>query len=151
MSNSFKSGIRFFSFETSRDFLDGVFSAKQGQRSPWVNVLSGLSAGVAESLLVVTPGEALKTRLVEDAASKGAKQFVGKGLSAVAMQVVQEEGVRALWRGAMPVLSKQATNSAVRFTTFAMMQEQVAKRWPSFLGKVGTTLAMGALSGIVTV
>ncbi|KAH7420226.1 putative Tricarboxylate transport protein [Cadophora sp. MPI-SDFR-AT-0126] len=150
-SNFLKSGIRFFSFETSRDFYDKIFRTKHGagQRNPLVNVLSGFTAGVAESLMVVTPGEALKTRLVEDAAKGG--RFTGKGFPGVAVMVVREEGIRALWRGAVPVVSRQATNSMVRFTTFAMMQEGVAKRWPEVSGNVSTTLAMGAVSGVVTV
>jgi solute carrier family 25 (mitochondrial citrate transporter), member 1 len=151
VSNALKSGIRFFSFEASREYLDKVLGTKQGQRSPWVNVLAGLSAGITESLLVVTPGEALKTRMIEDAASKGRQQLAGKGVAAAAAVVIREEGVRALWRGALPVLSKQATNSAVRFTSFGIMQEQVAKRWPTLDGHVGSTLMIGALSGIVTV
>ena len=102
-------------------------------------------------MLVVTPGEALKTRLIEDAASKGSQRFSGRGAVTAATLIIREEGIGALWRGAFPVLSKQATNSAVRFTSFGMMQEQVAKRWPLLDGKVGTTLVVGALSGIVTV
>ena len=116
-----------------------------------MNILAGLSAGVVESLLVVTPGEALKTRLIEDAASKGRQRFVRKGTAAAAASVVREEGIRVLWVGALPVLSKQATNSAVRFTTFGMMQEYVAKQRPSRAGNVSTTLVVGALSGVVTV
>jgi solute carrier family 25 citrate transporter 1 len=151
VSNALKSGIRFFSFEASRDYLDHLLVTKRGQRSPWVNVAAGLSAGVTESLLVVTPGEALKTRLIEDAASKGSQRFAGKGTVAAATIVVREEGLRILWRGALPVLSKQATNSAVRFTTFGMMQEHVAKQWPLLAGNISTTLIIGALSGVVTV
>ncbi|CZR69260.1 uncharacterized protein PAC_19160 [Phialocephala subalpina] len=113
VSNALKSGIRFLSFETSRDYLDRVFSSMQCQRSSWVNVLAGLSAGVAESLLVVSLGEALKTRMVEDAASKGSQRFARKGVVAIARVVVWEEGVGALWRGVLPVLCKQATNSAL--------------------------------------
>ncbi|CZR54054.1 related to mitochondrial tricarboxylate/dicarboxylate carrier proteins [Phialocephala subalpina] len=150
-SNALKSGIRFFSFETSKDFLDKLFHTQKGQRSPWVNVLSGLSAGVTESLLVVTPGEALKTRMIEDAGPKGQRVLVGKGVLGAARLVVRENGVSGLWRGAMPVMSKQATNSAVRFTAFGAMQEQVAKRWPAWDGQVITTLVMGAISGVVTV
>jgi solute carrier family 25 citrate transporter 1 len=151
VSNALKSGIRFFSFEASRDYLDKAFATRQGKRSPLVNVLAGMTAGVAESVLVVTPGEALKTRMIEDAASKGSKRFLGKGVGSVAMLVIREEGIRTLWKGVLPVLSKQATNSAVRFTTFGMMQEQVARRRPSLESHVGTTLVIGALSGILTV
>jgi solute carrier family 25 (mitochondrial citrate transporter), member 1 len=151
VSNALKSGIRFVSFEASRDYLDRVLGTKQGQRSPWVNVLAGLNAGLVESLLVVTPGETLKTIMIEDAASKGSQRFAEKGVVAAATFMIRKKGVGGLWRGALPVLSKQTTNSAVRFTSFGMMHEQVAKRWPILEGKVVTTLVIGALSGIVTV
>lgn len=151
VSNALKSGIRFFAYGTSKEYLQGTMFRNTENSSHWVNILSGLSAGAAESLLVVTPGEALKTRMVEDAASTGRRQFAGRNVFHVAKIVVKDESVRALWRGAIPVLSKQATNSAVRFTSFGLMQEQVAKRWPALDGRVGTTLAIGALSGVVTV
>jgi solute carrier family 25 (mitochondrial citrate transporter), member 1 len=89
--------------------------------------------------------------MVEDAASAGRGRFVNRGVAYVTRTVVKEEGIGALWKGAVPVLSKQATNSAVRFTSFGLMQEQVAARWPSLEGNIGTTLAMGAVSGVVTV
>ena len=149
-SNVLKSGVRFCSFEATRDYLDKKLGTKEGRRSPWVSVMAGFSAGVVESLLVVTPGETLKTRLIEDASSER-RQFAGKGLAATATAIVRAEGVRTLWRGAIPVLSKQATNSAVRFTSFGVMQEQVARRWPSVNGHIGVTLIMGALSGVLTV
>ena len=148
-----KSSIRFFAFEFSKDSLNKAFpgSNQNGARAkgrPWVNVVAGLSAGVAESLAVVTPGEALKTRLVEEAARAS-----GRKSNAIDMagRIVREEGVRALWRGAIPVMSKQATNSAVRFTTFGILQDQIAKRWSGMEKRMSTTLAIGALSGVVTV
>ncbi|KUJ11034.1 mitochondrial tricarboxylate transporter [Mollisia scopiformis] len=151
MSNTLKSGIRFFSFETSRDLLDKLFHTQQGQRSPWVNVLSGLSAGVVEVLLVVTPGEALKTRLIKDSGPKGQRVLSGRGVFGAMTHIVQRDGISTLWKGAIPVMSKQATNSAVRISTFGAMQEQVAKRWPRWEGQVVTTLTIGAISGVVTV
>lgn len=106
---------------------------------------------MTESLVVVTPVEALKTRLVEDIArSSSSRRFAGKGFMGVAVQVVRTEGVSALWRGAAPVVGRQATNSAVRFTAFAMIQEQASKRWPNVSGNVSTTLAMDAVSGVIT-
>ncbi|KAH8586682.1 mitochondrial carrier domain-containing protein [Bisporella sp. PMI_857] len=151
VSNALKSGIRFLAYGTSREYLQKTVFKDEKQASPWVSVFAGLSAGIIESLLVVTPGEALKTRMVEDAASIGRRQYADKGVAHVAKTIIKEEGIRALWRGAVPILSKQATNSAVRFTSYGVMQEQVAKRWPTSEGRVATTLAIGALSGVVTV
>lgn len=66
-------------------------------------------------------------------------------------RIVAEEGVGAFWKGTAPVIGKQAVNSGVRFTTFGLLQDEVAKRWPDLHGRVGTTLAIGAVSGVVTV
>jgi solute carrier family 25 (mitochondrial citrate transporter), member 1 len=130
----------------TRDYLDGVSGSTPARRSPWINVCAGLSAGVVESLLVVTPGEALKTRLVQEAALGK-----GKGLAELTARILRREGPGALWRGAGPVLCKQATNSAVRFSTFATLQEKLYARYPQAKGNVAGTLALGALSGIFTV
>ncbi|OGE51893.1 hypothetical protein PENARI_c012G11714 [Penicillium arizonense] len=150
ISNAAKSGIRFLSFETSRDYLDRMFDTKPGRRSPWVNALSGLSAGVTESVLVVTPGEALKTKIIHDSTA-GGRRFGNRGLLGTTSVVIREEGVRSLWSGLVPVLCKQGTNSAVRFTTFSMMQEKVINRWPQLEGNLGCTWLLGALSGAITV
>ena len=71
VSNARKSGICFFTFESLRDYLEKVLNIKQGQWSLWVNILAELSAGAAESLLVITLGEVLKIRIIDDIAFKG--------------------------------------------------------------------------------
>ena len=48
-----------------------MLNIKQGQWSLWVNILAELSAGAAESLLVITLGEVLKVRIIDDIAFKG--------------------------------------------------------------------------------
>ncbi|GJC87481.1 tricarboxylate transport protein [Colletotrichum liriopes] len=158
-SNAAKSGIRFLAFETTRARLDALAgtepdpNAGHGQRQPraaWINVVSGLSAGVAESIAVVTPGEAIKTKMIHDASSTGGR-FANRGLLGAVGVLVREDGVRGLWSGLTPVLCKQGTNSAVRFTTFAMLQERVAMWWPALDGSVGSTLVLGGISGVFTV
>ncbi|GKT90087.1 mitochondrial tricarboxylate transporter [Colletotrichum tofieldiae] len=158
-SNAAKSGIRFLAFETTRARLDALAGTKpdpiagHGQRQPraaWINVVSGLSAGVAESIAVVTPGEAIKTKMIHDASSTNGR-FANRGLLGAVGVLVREDGVRGLWSGLTPVLCKQGTNSAVRFTTFAMLQERVAMWWPALDGSVGSTLVLGGISGVFTV
>ena len=124
-------------------------SSTSGAKSPTVAVLAGLSAGVAESILVVTPGEVIKTRTVQSAAAN--QLAPRKGVLGTAMIVVKEGGVRALWKGLGPVVCKQGTNSAVRFTTFDLLQQYCAKRWPKSKGSIVSSLGQGAVSGVVTV
>ncbi|OAA71295.1 Mitochondrial carrier domain protein [Cordyceps fumosorosea ARSEF 2679] len=152
LSNAAKSGIRFLAFETARARLDAAAGTLPGQpRSVWINVASGLTAGVAESILVVTPGEAVKTKMIHATSKSHDGAYAGRSLVGVTALLVRKEGIRALWAGLAPVLCKQGTNSAVRFTTFAMLQEQVAKWWPKLDGGISTTLVLGGVSGVVTV
>lgn len=151
-SNAAKSGIRFLAFETTRAKLDETAGSKPGQpRAAWINVVSGLSAGAAESILVVTPGEAVKTKMIHSASNPGASNFANQGVVGATSMLVRQEGLKGLWSGLTPVLCKQATNSAVRFTTFAMLQERVTSWWPGLDGGIGTTLVLGGISGVFTV
>lgn len=111
-------------------------------------MVAGVTAGTAESVLVVTPAEALKTRMIE--ANKRGAEFTKPGTARMVKEIIEKDGIGAFWRGTAPVVGKQAVNSTVRFTTFGVLQGQVAKRWPEAAGKMSTTLAMGTLSGIVT-
>ncbi|KAJ0296208.1 hypothetical protein COL5a_005036 [Colletotrichum fioriniae] len=173
-SNAAKSGIRFLAFETTRSKLDALSGSEspasggpgsgRKPRAAWINVVSGLSAGVAESIAVVTPGEAIKTKMIHaaaaatsssspssSAAGSASSQLANRGLISAVRILIREEGIRGLWSGLTPVLCKQGTNSAVRFTTFAMLQERVAARWPQLEGGVGSTLVLGGVSGVFTV
>ncbi|KAJ5975169.1 hypothetical protein N7481_008876 [Penicillium waksmanii] len=144
-SNALKSSIRFFAFSSSKEWLNtfGTFNATTA------TLLSGITAGIAESVLVVTPAEALKTRMIE--AGKARTGTGDSGMAGTIRQILKNEGAGAFWRGTAPVVGKQAMNSAVRFTTFEILEGEVARRWPEFAGRVSTTLAIGALSGIATV
>ncbi|KAH0009637.1 citrate transport protein, partial [Aureobasidium melanogenum] len=145
-SNAIKSGVRFFSFETSKRYLTRLSG---GNNNTIVNVVSGLCAGVTESVLVVTPGESLKTRVIHDASSGG---NLGKqSLPRIISEVVRREGVLILWKGLTPVLCKQATNSAVRFATFNAIRDRLRSAWPEKMGGTTATLVAGAGSGVLTV
>ncbi|KAF2709266.1 tricarboxylate transporter [Pleomassaria siparia CBS 279.74] len=152
LSNALKSGIRFFSFETARRKLAPFFSRPENTtatRNPWLDLTAGLCAGATESLVVVTPGESIKTRVIHDAASGGR---LGKSsLPQIVRQVVRQDGIVSLWRGFVPVLCKQGTNSAVRFTTFGALRELLKETWPNQMSGAAATMVAGAGSGVVTV
>jgi len=64
--------------------------------NPLVTVVAGLSAEIVESVLDVTPGEALKTRVVEDATRNGTnKQVLSSG--AIPFKLVRQSGILAMW------------------------------------------------------
>lgn len=64
---------------------------------------------------------------------------------------VRQDGVLSLWRGLTPVLCKQGTNSAVRFTTFGALKDKLEEALPEKMGGATTTIIAGAGSGIMTV
>lgn len=145
-----KSGIRFFSFETARSNLPILFPGLK--TSPLLSVYSGLCAGIAESVLVVTPGEAVKTRIV-NAAAMGQTKAAQLSTPQLVSKMLRQEGVLSFWRGLAPVVCKQGTNSAVRFSTFGAIGDLLRKSdtiranaSPSVV-----TFAAGAGSGVITV
>jgi solute carrier family 25 citrate transporter 1 len=149
VSNMCKSGIRFLSFETARSNLPILFPSLK--TSSLLSVYSGLCAGIAESVLVVTPGEAVKTRIVNAAATAQSKAQLST--PQLVSKMLRTEGIFSFWRGLAPVVCKQGTNSAVRFSTFSAFGDLLRKSdtiranaSPSVV-----TFAAGAGSGVVTV
>ncbi|CZR52005.1 uncharacterized protein PAC_01882 [Phialocephala subalpina] len=112
ISNASKSAVRFFTF----DFVKKHLSKSPAKKaSPVENPFTGLIAGVAESLVVVTPGETLKTKLIEDRNRPGGPRY-RRTLSAI-RSIPATDGVGGLYRGALPVMIRQDSNAVVRFTT----------------------------------
>ena len=56
---------------------------------------------------------------------------------------VRQAGVLSLCRDLTPVLCKQGTNSAVRFTTSGALKDELREVWPEKMG--GTTAKMIAV------
>lgn len=117
-----------------------------------LNVTAGLCAGIAESILVVTPGEAVKTRIV-DAAAKTPTSQMRVSTIQIIHDMLQQNGVVAFWRGLGPVLCKQGTNSAVRFSTFGAFKELLNRSDTirAHASQSVVTFTAGAGSGVVTV
>ena len=113
-------------------------------------MLAGLIAGATESLLVVTPGESLKTKMIHNRAllKRSGTVLEDPSLMQMAIRVVRTQGIGSLWQGLGPVLCKQATNSAVRFATYGLVLDKLE----TSLKMSGTkaTLLAGAFSGVVT-
>lgn len=79
------------------------------------NFLCGICAGSAEALLVVTPQETLKTKLIHDKLSAEPKyRNLFHGIYTIASQ----HGVGGLYKGVLATLLKQSSNQGVRFVVF---------------------------------
>lgn len=64
-----KAGIRFLSFEKFKSLL----SDPDGKLSSGKRMIAGLGAGLTEGLLIVTPTETIKTKLIHDALGSNPK------------------------------------------------------------------------------
>ncbi|KAJ4299216.1 hypothetical protein N0V90_004460 [Kalmusia sp. IMI 367209] len=109
--------------------------------------MSGLCAGVAESVLVLTPGENLKTKLIDDAA--GAKSY--RSSTHAIRTMLATEGPLAFFRGIWPVTLKQSSNAMVRFTSYGYLSTTLKPIFEAYGAGASTSVAAGSLAGVITV
>lgn len=68
-----------------------------------------------EALLVVTPQETLKTKLIHDKLSENPKY---KGLFHGVYTIFKTQGFSGVYKGALPTVLKQSTNQGTRFLVY---------------------------------
>ncbi|KAL3440450.1 mitochondrial carrier domain-containing protein [Aspergillus insuetus] len=144
LSNAGKSGVRFFAFDTARQWMP---TDQSGKTTAWGNLCAGMIAGTAESVLVVTPGETLKTKIIDD--QSGPKRYTSA--SHAVRSVISTEGVSGLYRGVVPVTLKQSANAMVRFTSYNFFLGQLQALTSNGTPVTGSTAIAGAMAGVVTV
>jgi solute carrier family 25 citrate transporter 1 len=95
-----KNSVRFGAYEYASTTL---FT----QKNKSSNFMCGLFAGTCEAILVVTPQETLKTRLIHDKLAETPKyNNVFHGIYSIAA----EHGPSGLYRGVLATILKQSTN-----------------------------------------
>ncbi|EPX73817.1 citrate transporter [Schizosaccharomyces octosporus yFS286] len=145
IGNSLKAAVRFFAFDSIKKTLADENGNLSGPRT----VLAGLGAGIAESTLVLTPFESIKTSIIDEG-KKPKPRYHGflKGCKTM----LKDGGIRAFYRGLLPTVARQATNSGVRFTAYNSIKQSLQSRLPpdESLGTVSTFL-VGSVAGIITV
>jgi solute carrier family 25 (mitochondrial citrate transporter), member 1 len=144
-SNASKSGVRFVTFDVVKTWLP---QDEQTRRPTKVaSMVAGVAAGVAESVTVVTPGENIKTRIIQDRA--GGKRL--RTTAQVVREILANDGIRGDYRGVLPVTMKQGSNALVRFTSYTALLANVEYYLAnSSLSGLSTAVA-GALAGVATV
>lgn len=143
IGNTAKAGVRFLGFDTLR----GLLRDKNGNLSTMRGALAGLGAGALESVLALTPGESIKTALIDD--RRGAQKYSGKGFAGIRL-LVKDNGIGVLYRGVLPVTTRQAANSTIRLGSYQTLRSM----WENSKGSTltsGETFALGALVGTITV
>lgn len=124
-----KMSIRFLSFEWYRErlsFYTNTYMHRQnsqqnshqqplppGQHTRSVTFLAGLSSGLTEAVLVVTPAEVCKIRMQSQLHNRKYTNVVQ-----TASVIIREEGLGALYAGVVPTMMRQGCNQAVNFTTY---------------------------------
>lgn len=114
------------------------------------NMGAGLMAGIAEAVIVVTPGETIKTKMIDDRAGPKLYRSTSHGI----VSIVARDGLSGLYRGVVPVTLKQSANSMVRFTSYNLFlgrMETLDLPVSPRVKKSFNTVTAGALAGIVTV
>lgn len=89
-------------------------------------MLAGSMAGVAESVIVLTPGENLKTRLIEDPAGA----HIYRSSSDAIRSILRANGPMSFFRGVLPVTLKQSSNAMVRFTSYDYFSSSLSMAVP---------------------
>jgi solute carrier family 25 citrate transporter 1 len=99
-------------FGTNAWVKTNVFKGKDTKVN---TTIAGLCAGAMEALIVVTPQETLKTKLIHDKLSEHPKY---KGLFHGIYTIFKEHGASGVYKGALPTVLKQSTNQGTRFLVY---------------------------------
>ncbi|KAH8592214.1 mitochondrial carrier domain-containing protein [Bisporella sp. PMI_857] len=146
ISNASKNAVRFGVFDFTRRYLPT--NPETGRTTPVGNLFAGLVAGIAESITVLTPGETLKTKLIDDRNRIGGQQY--KNTISAARNILTTQGLAGFYSGVVAVTLKQSSNAVVRFTSYNFLLDQTL----GLLGaenKAGSSAIAGAGAGIITV
>jgi solute carrier family 25 citrate transporter 1 len=142
LGTAFKVSVRFFSF----NFFRNCLADDTGALTPIRGVLAGSLAGMAESVVAVTPTERLKTFLIHDAKSR-TKMYRGELHAFQAM--LRSQGIPGLYQGLVSTTLKQSSTQAVKMGSYNMIKEFTRRH--NFPQNSALTFFTGALAGTITV
>ncbi|CAL8313792.1 unnamed protein product [Lota lota] len=148
---SMTSSVVFGTYRNCLQCLSQVRSGAPGGPNTKLEVfLSGMTAGVAQ-ILVMSPGDVVKVRLqCQTESSRGHPNMPMpkyKGPVHCLLRIVREEGVRGLYRGALPLMLRDGPSFAMYFLTYNTICE-----WMTPVGKEGpgwsSVMLAGGLAGM---
>jgi len=140
-----KDAIRFATFDTIKSLFGNPTSSSALQ-----SLLSGLTAGIVASTLVITPTERLKTALIDDAhrAHRTSTPRHFRGALHATSDIWRLKGIRGLWAGYAATTLKQAGATTVRLGSY-----DIIKTWEKskgFEASIALNFFNGAVAGTVT-
>lgn len=148
VGNTVKASVRFLGF----DYIKSLLVDRNGKLSGPRGVIAGLGAGLLESVVAVTPFEAIKTALIDDKQTRSPKYQ--NGLVSGTVKLCKDMGFKGIYAGVVPVLLRQASNQAVRlglYNAIKTMIQQASGTRPNEPLSSAATFAVGSFAGIVTV
>jgi solute carrier family 25 citrate transporter 1 len=148
VGNTVKASVRFLGF----DYIKSLLLDHNGKLSGPRGVIAGLGAGLLESVVAVTPFEAIKTALIDD--KQTLKPKYQDGLLSGTIKLCKDMGFKGIYAGVVPVSMRQAANQAVRFgsyNTIKTMIQQANGSKPTDPLSSAATFAVGSAAGIITV
>lgn len=139
-----KAAVRFASFEVAKNRLQD----SDGRLSATNTLLCGLFAGVTEAVMVVTPTETMKVKLIHDNLSDTPKyrNFV-HGVRTIAA----EQGFAGTYKGLTPTILKQGSNQAIRFSVYYYFKRMWLGDDPAAKMSVLQSMTAGAMAGAASV
>ncbi|KAL7666839.1 Succinate/fumarate mitochondrial transporter [[Candida] zeylanoides] len=148
VGNTVKASVRFLGF----DYIKSLLVDRNGKLSGPRGVIAGLGAGLLESVVAVTPFEAIKTALIDDKQTRSPKYQ--NGLVSGTVKLCKDMGFKGIYAGVVPVSLRQASNQAVRlgsYNAIKTMIQQASGTRPNEPLSSAATFAVGSFAGIVTV
>lgn len=109
--------------------------------------ISGFISGIFEALLVVTPMETLKVKLIHDRFQEQPKFnnfFHG------VYTIYKQEGFKGMYKGPLATVARQSSNAGIRFLTYDETKSFLEKNF-DYLPKSAILMMSGGLAGAVNV
>lgn len=124
---------------TCLDYFNTMFKdPASGQSSVMSGLCAGMASGVLESVLVVTPMETVKTRLIDS----------NKGFVEGVRYVVKSNGIGGLYKGVGATIAKSASNQGLRFIIFNQYKNMIISS-PEQKLSAHQSLLGGMLAGVL--
>jgi solute carrier family 25 (mitochondrial citrate transporter), member 1 len=131
-----KAGIKFGSFSF---FHNLIIQNTNDSNSTIQNLTAGMMAGITEAILVVTPQETIKTKLIE----------MNNGFYNGIKTIVKKEGLLGMYNGLIPTILKQSTNQGLRFMSYGFYKDIITNNSNT---KITTSQSFigGMISGLIS-
>ncbi|XP_017846007.1 putative tricarboxylate transport protein, mitochondrial [Drosophila busckii] len=118
-----KMAVRFGTFE----YFSEKFKEEDGSEAHVWRFIAGMIAGITEAIFVVTPMETIKVKFINDLRSSEPRF---KGLVHGVTQIIKNEGIGGIYRGATATIIKQGSNQAIRSFVLYSLKDWYTGRDP---------------------